>query len=308
MDLAPDDERAEVMRKRVCALASLMVSLSFGIASVHADVTIYDIQHTTTDGDASWYDQPDTYWDVEGGMVVHKWMGGYGRVYLQDTRYPDPAWNAICVKDWEGDLYDAVEIGDWLSFTQIRVEEYRGNTYLQYSEDHSPNVSYDRWPTGEQPPPPVLLTIADMPAPIEGPPGEWYVENHDAEPYESMMVRVEYVTVGTKGFGKADDNYELHRDGDVGWAADYMNIDKPSNVDYDPRIQTGVLLESISGVFEQYTHLLNGWDYYQLCTRSADDIVVARAIPTVSEWGVVVMTLLMISTGSVLFKRVPTCR
>jgi predicted extracellular nuclease len=289
------------MRRRACACAGLGVLLSYCAAPLHA-LTIYDIQHTTTDGDASVY--AGGHHDVTGGIVVHKWGGGqYPRVYLQDPAHT--AWGAICVKDWEGAFYNDVEVGDAVNVNNIYVEEFRGNTYLQYSEWYSPDATYSIESGGNQIPDPVLLTVADMPAPIEGPPGQWYVENHDAEPYESMMVRVEYATVGTKGFGKADDNYELIQGDDAAWAADYMNIHKPSNADYDPRIETGVLLESISGVFEQYTY--NEWDYYQLCTRSAGDITVARAVPTVSEWGLAVMTLLIISTGSVLVRRLSTC-
>ena len=42
---------------------------------------------------------------------------------------------------------------------------------------------------------------------------------------------------------------------------------------YDPRVMTGAEFSSITGIVEQYTKLTDGWDYYQLNTRAAGDIV-----------------------------------
>jgi hypothetical protein len=104
--------------------------------------------------------------------------------------------------------------------------------------------------------------------------------------------------------GKAGDNYELIQGSDLAWAADYMNVDKPHTSDYDPRIDTGAQLRSVTGLVEQYTKTSSGWDYYQICTRDAGDIRDAESIPTVSEWGLAVLALLLLTAGKVNFRRV----
>ena len=80
-----------------------------------------------------------------------------------------------------------------------------------------------------------------------------------------------------------------------------MNLD--AGGPYDPRIQTGAILERITGIVEQYTKLSSGWDYYQIVTRSADDIEAAEGIPTVSEWGVFVLAVLLLTTAKVVYRR-----
>jgi len=225
----------------------------------HADLlTIYEIQSDTSDGDASSYDG-QTH-DVVGGIVTHTWAGFNDRVYLRDPDHP--TWGAICVKDWVGDVVGAVEVGDWVEFTQITIEEFRGTTFLQYDPTANPSVDFNVVSTGNPVPAPTVLTAADLIVPVD----------HTAsEPYESMVVTLEDVDVGTIGLGKAEDNYELLQGSDVAWGADYMNVDKVG--DYHPWIYPGAELESITGMVEQYTKLSDGWDYYQLLTRSSADIV-----------------------------------
>lgn len=227
-------------------------------------LSIYDIQFNTSDGDASIYN--GQIHDVVGGIVTHTWAGFNDRVYLRDPAHP--TWGAICVKDWEGDLISNVQIGDWVSFTDIYIEEYRGGTFLQWNREAeepeqplSPDAMFTIESSGNEVPDPTLLTAADLIVPV----------NHAAsEPYEHMVVTLEEVTVGTMDLGKNEDNYELIDGTGIAWGTDYMNID--AGGPYDPHIVPGAFLDSITGIVDQYTKLPS-WDYYQLATRSAADVV-----------------------------------
>lgn len=248
---------------RVSVVTSLLIGcVAMGTVSAgRADVlSIYDVQSNTTDGDQSVYD--GEIHDIVGGVVTHIWFGGKPRVYLQDPERPE--WGGIVAKDWHsGTLANNVNIGDWVSFTGILIEEYRGTTHLQYNEAWAPDVAFTVESSGHPIPSPRLLTAATLPAPAD---------HAASEPYESMVATLENVTVGQKDLGKADDNYELWQGTDVAWATDYMNVD--AGAPYDPRIVTGSELLRITGLVEQYTNLDAGWDYYQLDTCSAADIVV----------------------------------
>jgi hypothetical protein len=144
---------------------------------------------------------------------------------------------------------------------------------------------------GNAMPDPVWLTVADVGYPLD---------HGITEPYEGMAVTLQNVLVGQKDLGKEADNYELIQHGNIAWATDYMNVD--AGAPYDPRIVTGVRLQSITGVLEQYTYGPGGWDYYQLCTRSAEDIAPVP-IPTVTGWGLAVLALLLGTTGTVMLRR-----
>jgi hypothetical protein len=224
------------------------------------ELSIYDVQYTADPAGASPYD--GQIHNVTGGIVTHVWHGWNDRVYLYDPAHP--TWGSIVVKDAEGgELSNNVSIGDWVSLDNIYIEEYRGTTFLQYRRSYAPNVSFTVDSSGNPTPAPALLTAADLIVP----------PNHLlTEPYESMLVMLEDVTVGQMDLGKASDNYELLQGTDIAWAADYMNID--AGGPYHPSIHTGAALEHITGIVEQYTNLTDGWDYYQLLTRSSGDIVV----------------------------------
>lgn len=242
-------------------LRHLVLGVSVLVIPVQAaELSIYDIQSNTTNGDATIYH--GQIHNVVGGIVTHIWHGFNDRVYLYDPAHS--TWNAIVVKDGEGgELANHVQLGDWVRFDNIYIEEFRGTTFLQYRRAQAPNVAFQVVSQGHPLAVPVVLTAADLRVPV----------NHAAsEPYESMLVRLDGVTVGQKGLGKAGDNYELWQGNDAAWGTDYMNID--AGGPYDPRIVPGAFLQSISGIVEQYTHPSQGWDYYQLCTRFAADIVV----------------------------------
>ena len=256
----------------VFALISLLVVGRLGVGRSNAqELSIYEVQHTTDpSGDSPYFSQIR---DVAGGIVTHKWAGFNQRVYLQDPAHA--TWGAIVVKDGEdGELYDAVEIGDWVSFDDIYVDEYRGTTFLQYRRTDAPEVSFAVESSGNTVPAPTLLSVADLAAPIEDPQDYWLVADRHSEPYESMIATLQNLTVGTMGLGKAEDNYELFQGDDVAWGADYQNVD--AGGPYHPAIYSGAELLSITGVVEQYYKITDtyGWDYYQLVTRSDADIVV----------------------------------
>ena len=241
-----------------------------------ADLSIYEIQSNTTDGDISIYNGEIR--NVTGGVVTHIWQGFNDRVYLRDPAHP--TFGAIVVKDGEGGaLAGNVNVGDWISFDNIYIDEFRGTTFLQYRTSSAPDVSFTIESTGNPLPPPVVLTAADLA----------YPPNHPVtEPYESMIVTLENVVVGLMDLGKAGDNYELIQGSNIAWAADYMNVD--AGAPYDPRVMTGAEFSSITGIVEQYTRLSDEWDYYQLVTRSAADIVPEPATLSLLAVGLALVT------------------
>ena len=249
-------------------------------------LTIHQVQYTTNPGGSS--DYQGQVIDCVGGVVVSKFRGSKPRLVLQDPNFPS-AWGGIQVKDWTiGDLWDQVSPGDWVELYDVKVEEFVGVTFLQY-QAYDPESSYSITSSGNPPPPAVELTCADLAHPA----------NHSVtEQYESMAVTLRDVTVGQKDLGKANDNYELIQPAGITWGTDYMNVD--AGAPYDQRIVTGAQLARITGMVEQYTR--DEWDYYQLCTRSADDIVRAP-VPAVSDWGLVIMALLTTVAGTVLLRR-----
>lgn len=275
----PEHTQASVrlrLTRRTRSSSRLAAFLVFALAAASIpsalaqSITIYDIQSDTYDGDASNYDYQVV--DCSGGILVGKFRGSRPRIILQDPNHPH-AWGAIQVKDWTaGDLIDHVEPGDWVELTNVFVEEYRGGTFLQWQTTHNPGFKVVS--SGNPLPPPILVPVTHIPAPIEYLSDDWRVENHDAEPYESMRLIVRDVTVTRKNLGKAVDNYNLRTpDGNDCWAADYMNQDKePSG--YHRFVTVGQHFCAVAGVFEQYSNALNGWDYYQLITMKGTDLAI----------------------------------
>ncbi|MBL7133874.1 MAG: PEP-CTERM sorting domain-containing protein [Phycisphaerae bacterium] len=251
-----------------------------------AALSIYAIQYTTDpDGHSG---QVGNTVDCDGGIVTHKFRGTRPKLTLQDPNFPD-GWGGIQVKDWTAGLtlFDHVSVGDWVSFTSVLVEEYRGNTLLKYPSDTGSGFAVES--SGNPLPDPKVVSPADIAAPVEGPVGEWYVADHTAERYEAMRLTVEDVIVTDMKLGKANDNYVLQGAGGSCWAGDYMNVDV--GVDYyHPYISTGAEFQSVSGILEQYTKLTSWWDYYQLLTTETSDLVIpepgAGAIFLMAAWAV----------------------
>ncbi len=259
---------------------SLPVMLVLGCAvillpslSVRADpLTIYEIQYTTYEDGGSEYD--GLVVDCAGGIVTAKYVGTRPRVILQDPDFPD-GWGAIQVKDWSPtrDLVDHVMVGDRIALTNVEVEEFRGTTMLQWYTANNPD--FDFVSHANPLPPPILVSVSDIPAPVyDAYWDEWFVEDHEAEHYESMRLIVRDVTVTQKHLGKAVDNYNLQTSaGQSCWASDYMN----ANIgpwDYHDFVDVGQHFCAVAGVFEQYTRVEDGWDYYQLLTRSTGDLAI----------------------------------
>lgn len=238
-------------------------------------LTIYEIQSNTVDGDASTYHLQVV--DCTGGICVAKFGGTRPRLILQDAAYPT-GWGAIQVKDWiyPYDMFNDVQLGDCVEFTNMLVEEYRGTTFLQRQSAYDPGHAIVS--QGNPLPAPIIVSVSGIPAPLYDPdhpngPG-WYVENHDAEPYESMRLVVRDVTITQMNLGKAVDNYNLQTPGgDDCWAADYMN-DDVGPWGYHPFVEIDQHFCAVAGVFEQYTRLSTRWDYYQLITTGTPDLAI----------------------------------
>jgi len=269
----------------VLVLAAMLVVSAIAPDSASADpTTIYDIQYTTDATGDSPLDGT-TIADFAGGIVIHKFAGSRPRLALYDPAHSD-GWGGIQLKDWTAGgsyakkAYENVQVGDWVSFTNVVVEEYRGGTFLQYDGATSPTYKVES--TGNALPSPIVLTTADIAAPVENPAEFWLVANHAPSPeqYESMLVQVRDVTVSGMDQGKNLDNYVLSNTAGNCWASDYMNEDKSGLVDYHSLIAMNQHFESVTGIFEQYTKISSSnpptwaWDYYQLLTTSDDSLVV----------------------------------
>lgn len=247
----------------------LMILLA---TAANADpLTIRQIQSNTSDGDLSIFDGAIV--DCAGGVCIAKSDRFLPRLILVDPNSSD-GWGGVQVRDWTfGDLYDHVQIGDWVTLSNVAVEEVARTTILQYKPENG--AAFAVTSQHNPLPPAVTLTPADIPAPIYDPDTDgWYVPNHDAEPYESMRLIVHDVTVTEMDLGKAVDNYNIRdQAGHDAWAADYMNADiDPSG--YHPFVSVGQGFCGLRGVLEQYTNLADGWDYYQIVTFSSADLAI----------------------------------
>ncbi|MCK4341730.1 MAG: hypothetical protein KAY37_08415 [Phycisphaerae bacterium] len=243
--------------------------------SMAQPLTIHEIQYTDADDGASPYNGQVV--DCVGGIVVAKYLGWRPRLILQDPLYPlgwdyRDGWCAIQVKDWTYDhvLWDNVRIGDWVEFTNVQVEDFRGTTFLQWMTPLNP--TFNIVSEGNPLPPHVIVAVSDTPAPLYDPgPGTWFVEHHEAERFESMRLIVRDVMVTAMDLGKADDNYNLQNpQGESCWASDYMNVNAVG--DYHPFVTLDQHFCAVAGVFEQYTKLSIDFDYYQLLTQNTVDL------------------------------------
>ena len=236
-------------------------------------LSIYEVQFNTNGDGGSDYD--GAVIDCAGGIVVGKFWGSRPRLIVQDPAFPG-GWGGIQVKDWiyPYDMWETAQIGDWIEFTNMLVAEFVGTTFLQRMSEFNPGhniVSHNN-----ALPPPLIVSVSDIPAPISTN-GGWFVENHEAERYESMRLIVRNVSVTGWNLGKERDNYVLERpDGAGCWAADYMNADKIAWEKYHGFVEPGRHFCAVAGVFEQYTLVddYNRWDYYQLITMTSADLAI----------------------------------
>ena len=256
---------------------TVVLTASFGFTQmINADVlSIYDIQYTTDPNGASHYD--GSVVDCNGGIVIHIRPGPPAKLTLYDPNCPD-AWGGIMAKDPESvGVFTDVNVGDWVSFTNFKVEEYRGTTFLQYIEDNDPCYTVVSW---DNPlPKPITVRVGQIKAPVEGT-LEWVVEDHSAEKYEAMLLKVVDVNVVGQEYGKAEDNYILqsNRDPNSCWASDYMNEDTGGQK-YHPLVLLGRRFCGVTGILEQYTGTKYSiyYDYYQLLTTNTEDFTITQA-------------------------------
>ena len=252
-------------------LTAIMVSTTAMVNPAGATaLSIYEIQYTDNASGVS--PQDGNIVDCLGGVVTHKRDGGRPRLVLQDPIYPN-GWGAVQVKGWTSDAFDGVAVGDWVSLTNVLVEDNKGTTFLQYRSEY--DCALTIVDVNNPMPRPLIVGIDEIGAPVEDLDG-WAVSGRGAEKYESMLIEVIDVTVTDLGYGKAYDNYLLAGNSDpnqVCWVSDYMNADKEKGLIYHPYVEAGQSFYSVTGIFEQYAGDSDGiyYDYYQLLTRSSED-------------------------------------
>jgi len=244
-------------------LTSMIVVSAFALAAEVTALSIYDIQYTTDVSGGSPYS--DQVVDCTGGIVINKWIGGSTKLTLYDPANPT-GWGGIIAKAF-GNEFDSIQTGDWVSFTDILVEERSGNTQLSFATNSGIHIES----TSNMPP-----GAIDITAP------------YFSEQYESMNVKVSDVEITILDIGKYDDNYNLHNMNGDYWAADYMNMD--AGGPYHPYVTVGADFESISGIIEHKTS--SGWDYYQMLTTGTSDFVVPE--PTM---------IVLLAAGAAMLRR-----
>lgn len=238
------------------------------------NLSIYELQYTENSDGSSYYDEQTV--NCEGGIVIHKWSRGRERLILYDPNHPNE-WGGILVKGpFDSNVFEDVNLGDWIRLETIVVYEElnkaRGNTTLFYDE----NSTHTILSTGHELPLPLVVDVNEIAVNYDPIEETCYVTDHSAEKYEAMYIQVRVVTVEDVNVGSHLDNYSLNKVDDPNiycWASDYMNIDNPDDETPHPIVESGLEFCSVSGIFEQYTKLSDGWDYYQLLTTELDDFV-----------------------------------
>jgi len=267
-------KKMERMPSRTGIVMAAIIAMTGSVSPLQATpLSIHEIQYTDDADGVS--PQNGNVVDCLGGIVTHKRSGGRPRLVLQDPNYPD-GWGAIQVKGWSSDAFDNVVVGDWVSLTNVMVEDHKGTTFLQYQSDYDSNLTVVD--ANNPLPRPLVVTIDEIAAPIESP-DAWAVPDHGAEKYEAMLIKVIDVSVEDLGYGKAYDNYLLTSNADPNltcWVSDYMNADKEEGLIYHPYTEVDQHFCSVTGILEQYTGDSEGihYDYYQLLTRRSDDFIV----------------------------------
>jgi len=226
-------------------LISIIIVSMFVLVVEATPISIYDVQYTTDASGISPY--KDQVVDCTGGIVINKWVGGSTKLTIYDPANPT-AWGGIIAKALSGE-FNSVQVGDWVSFTGILVEEKSGNTQLTYATGSAISVPS----TGNTLPESLDITASVF-----------------SEQYESMYVKVSDVEITAMNLGRYSDNYNLHNTNGDYWAGDYMNIDVGGL--YHPYVVVGADFESVSGIIE---HKISGsWNYYQMLTTCTSDFVV----------------------------------
>lgn len=268
-----------MVKRLTAAIIFVLIASGLVFNAQAEELSIYHVQYTTDPNGTS--PQHGKRIDCSGGIVIHKFVGSRSRLILQDPNCLD-GWGAIMAKDTQGTgVFDNINIGDRISFTNVLVEDYRGTTFLQYIPDNDPN--YYLVSINNPLPRPLPVRVADIAAPLPSPPVEdpnqWVVSDHNCEKYESMLIEVIDVTVQDLGYGKAYDNYILETADDPNvtcWASDYMNDD--STAIYHDYVQVGQSFCGVAGILEQYNAEKDGiyYDYYQLLTLNTESFTITQ--------------------------------
>jgi len=257
--------------KPMSLIVMIFVTMLGLVESVQARIlSIYEIQYIVDANGVSL--QNGQIIDCLGGIVTYKRAGGRPRLTLQDPNFPY-GWGGIQVKDFIGGSFDEFAVGDWVSLSNVLVEEFKGTTFLQFMSENKPGLAIIS--RNNPLPKPLVVRVDEIAAPIEGL-DQWAIANHNAEKYEGMLIKVVNISVRGIGYGKAFDNYILGSNTDpnsVCWASDYMNSDVAGL--YHPYIEIGQNFCGVTGFLEQYTSKSEGiyYDYYQLLTTKTDDFL-----------------------------------
>ncbi len=263
-----------MIKKRMLVL--LIAAAVSGLAErIEAEpLSIYEIQYSTDASGAS--PENGNIVDCIGGIVVHKSSGSRTKLTLYDPNYPD-GWGGVMAKDLDGvGAFAAINVGDWVSFTNVLVEDYKGTTFLEYTGVNNPGFTVVS--IGNPLPEPLGVGVDEIAAPVAGV-DSWLVTDHSAEKYEGMLIKVIDVTVTDTGYGKAYDNYILESNVDSDftcWASDYLNEDRTEI--YHPYVAIGQSFCGVAGVVEQYAAESEGidYDYYQLLTTKTEDFTILQ--------------------------------
>ncbi len=259
------------MKKHAIVLTFVVICCS-AINTLAKPLSIYEIQYTTDPNGTS--PLHGNTIDCIGGIITHIPPTGRPRLVIQDPNYPD-GWGAIQVKDlYSTGVFADVNVGDCVSLTNVEVEDNKGTTFLQYIEDN--NAGFTIVSKNNPIPRPLTVTVEEITAPLEGF-DSWIVPDHNAEKYESMLIKIINISVKDTGYGKAYDNYILQSSiypNLTCWASDYMNSGKDKGQIYHPYTEIGQDFCSVTGVLEQYTTEKDGiyYDYYQLLTTYTADL------------------------------------
>lgn len=254
------------MRKLVIISAVTAAALLLG-GGVGA-LTIRDIQFSAPPDYVSPY--VGQVVDVTGGVVTKVFVGGQTKIVIQDPVLGDE-WAGVQLVFSDPTQAAGIARGDQIDIFGGTVAEFRGNTQVTMSAAstfaiNSTGIVIE----------PVVVSVAEIPSPV----------NHDlSEKYEFMLLKVENVTVGQMDLGKNSDNYELNNAEGTCWGSDYANEDLlPGHIYY---VEPGQAFASVTGFLEQYLRLEQGWDYYQLLPRDAEDYVPVSTPVQAATWGAV---------------------
>lgn len=277
------------MKQRLWVTAFFSVALS---ASCAFGISISELRQNGADGIV----------DEISGIVVE--LNGepmnyhMGRIHIQDTL--GELYSGIMLIDQAensgtGVLARSLQVGDMVTLYNVAYESGGafGNDVLYYDLEGS-NNSYSVTPN------------VGLPEPIVVTPDQLFggeAASVGAE-YQSMLVKVNGVSIAAMGVGAKSDNYAIvDKDGNTAWAGDYVNSDKlfvgnnwktkyhhytcpdtPEASTSDPYFNpisddgyggVGQYFASITGIMEKYQNDQGTYSYYQFLTTCTDSFTFA---------------------------------